>query len=74
MSRRARRSGTVLYKRVCLIERKAVIFSGVLAQGKLPPHIQHSHTPIKGFDCTASEDDQRAERGRMKEGRKEGGR
>lgn len=38
---------------------------GALAQGNLPPHI-HSHTPIKGFQCTASEDDHRAERGRIK--------
>lgn len=65
-------SRTVLMKWVCLMERKrfteyAVILSRALAQGMLPPHFQHSHTPIKGFDCTASEDDQRAERERMKD-------
>lgn len=49
-----------------------VTFRGALAQGKLPPHFQRSHTPIKGFDCAASEYDQRAARGIMKERRKEG--
>lgn len=49
----------------------AVILSRALAQGELPPCFLLAHTPIKGFDCTDSDDDQRAEGGGMKERRKE---
>lgn len=71
MGRRTCRSGTPLMKRVFLTEKKssqsAVIFSRPVALGKFPQDYQNSHTPIKGFDFMAAEDNQRAERGRRDE-------
>lgn len=62
-------SGFGLMKWVHLMERislNTMILSMALAHWTFPLHCQYSHSPITGFECTASEEVQRVEKGGKK--------